>query len=404
MEQTQELNIRRYIQLVFKRRYLFAFTAAAIITTAVIISHMIAPIYEAKTVVSIEQSFLNSVLGNIGGPQTFDDKASALSTIMRSRTLVLRVMGNLGIDLQNMTQAQIEGLILSAQNRTVINIEFNRSNRKDVDFFTVSFQDTNPQLARDYVNNVVSLYIEESLGSKREDSFGAKSFLVGQIDQFREKVDKLDAEIAFLKKNRTVIMYDRLLDLQKRNEELLVQYTEDHPEVIKTQYEIELIKEKFKTSPQKLEGAARIRNQLTIFERERESKKKIYDELAAAYGKSEVSTQAEIQDKTGTFRIVDPAVLPIRPVSPNRIKIILMGMIGGIMGAVGLIVFLDFIDESVKSSDALGGFGIPVLAVIPHIPDPDELVKAKRKDIVLVVLSALFLVLLGAVMVRELFV
>jgi len=404
VEETQELDLQRYIQLALKRRYLFAITAAAIITVVVIISHLIPPVYEAKTVVSIEKSFINDVLKNMGGTQSFDDKASALSTIMKSRTLVFKVIGDLIIDVQNMTQAQVEGLIKSAQDRTQITIEFNKSGRKDVDFFTVSFRDRNPQLARDYVNNVVSKYIETTIGSKREDSFGANRFLLDQINQFKEKVGKLDAEIAVLKKDQSIAQYNRYLELQKRRDDLLVQYTENHPEVIKVQSEIESLKAKYAISPKKLAHASNVINQLTILERERESSKKIYDELAAAYGKSEVSSQAEIQDKSGTFRIVDPAVLPIKPVSPNRIMIILLGIIGGLAGAFGLLVVIDTLDTSVKSVDALRSFGVPVLAVIPHIQDPAALVKTRAKDIALYIFVGLFVVMLGAVMVRELLV
>lgn len=416
------MDIRRYLQIAVKRRYLFAITAAVIITAVVVISYVLPSTYEAKSVVSVEQSFLNGVLKNLGGTPSIDDKASALSTIMKSRTLVLKVVTELGVDLNKLSEAQVEGLIKRTQDRTQISIEFNKSGRKDVDFFTVSFRDQNPQFARDYVNDLVSKYIEESLGSKKEVSFSANRFLTSQIDQIKEKVDKLDVEIASLKKDRNVILYDRYVELQKRLDDLLIQYTDDYPEVVKMHSEIAAVKTKLRTSRKKpgeakgpedqsseknestFAGAARVRNHLNILERERESNKKIYDELAAAYGKSEVSSQAELQDKAGTFRIVDPAVLPIKPVSPNRILIMLLGIVGGIAGAFGLMVLLDTFDKSVKSLDMLRSFGIPVLAVIPHIQSPGELIKARRKDISLIILSGLFLVLLGVVIVRELFV
>jgi uncharacterized protein involved in exopolysaccharide biosynthesis len=86
---------------------------------------------------------------------------------MKSRTLVLKVFGDLGVDMQRMTEAEVERLIKSTQEQTRISIEFG-SSRRDVDFFTVSFQNRDPRFARDYVNNVVSKYIETSIGSKRE--------------------------------------------------------------------------------------------------------------------------------------------------------------------------------------------------------------------------------------------
>ncbi len=399
MEQTQELDIKRYLKLILKRRYLFAITAAFIITAVVIISHLLPPVYEAKTVVSIEQSFLNGVLKNIAGPLSIEDKASALSTIMTSRTLVLKVISDLGVDIQRMTEAQVEGLIKSTQAQTLIKIQFAPS--RNVDFFTVSFQNRDPRFARDYVNNLVGKYIETSIGSKREDSFGANKFLLDQIDLYKEKVGKLEVEISTLKKDKNIILYGSFLELQKRHDDLLVQYTEDHPEVIKLQSAIEALKAKYTISPEKLAHAATVVNRLTGIERELESTKKIYDQLTAAYGKSEVSTQAELQDKAGTFKIVDPAVLPITPVSPNRIKIILLGIIGGIAGAAGLIVLLDAFDNSIKNVDTIKSLGIPVLAVIPHIQDPRALIKLRRKDIFFYMLSGLYIVLLGAVIVLE---
>ena len=401
VEQTQELDIKHYLHLIMKRRYLFAITAAFIVTTVVIISHFISPIYEANTVVAIEPSFLNDVLKKIGGTQSLEDKATALSTIMKSRSLVLKVMGDLGVNLQGMTEARVESLINSTQNKTKIKIEFNKAGRRDVDFFTVSFQDSDPRFARDYVNTVVGKYIETSIGSKREDSLGANKFLLDQINQSKEKVDKLEAEIAALKKDKNIILFSRFSELQKRLEDLLVRYTADHPEVTKVQSEIETLKARDTMSQSKLAYAATVVNRLTSLEHELEFSKKIYDELTVAYGKSEVSTQAELQDNAGTFKIVDPAVLPITPISPNRIRIILLGIIGGVAGAAGLIILLDIFDDSIKNVDTIKRLGIPVLAIIPHIQDSRELIKSRRKDIFFYTLSGLYIVLLGVVIVLE---
>jgi uncharacterized protein involved in exopolysaccharide biosynthesis len=400
VEQNQELDIKRYLRLVLKRRYLFAITAAFIITSVVIMSHFVPPVYEAKTVVSVEKSFLNDVLKKIGGTQSIDDKASALSTIMKSRTLVLKVISDLGVDVQGMTEAQVEGLIKRTQAKTQITIEFSKSGR-DIDFFTVSFQNRDPRFARDYVNNVVSRYIESTLGSKRDESFGANSFLLDQINQFKEKVGKLDAEIVVLKKDQDIVLYNRFLELQKRRDDFLVQYTENHPEVIKAQAELDALKTKYTISPAKLAHASNVINQLAVLERERESSKKIFDDLTAAYGKSEVSAQAELQDKAGTFKIVDPAVLPITPVSPDRMMMILLGIVGGIVAPIGLIVLLDTFDDSIKNVDMIKSLGIPVLAIIPHIQDSHELIKSRRKDICFYTLSGLYVVLLVAVIVLE---
>ncbi len=276
MEQTQEMDIKRYLHLIQKRRYLFAITAALLISAAVIISHVVPPVYEAKAIVSIEKSSLNDVLKNISGSESIDDRATALSTIMKSRTQVLKVISDLGVDMKGMTEAQVEGLIKNTQDKTKIMMEFSQSGRSGVDFFTVAFRNGDPRFARDYVNKVVSMYIESTIGSKKEVSFGANRFLQDQIDQYKEKAVKLDAEIAVLKKDEDITLYNRYLALQKQHDDLLVQYTENHPAVIKVQSEIEALKAKYIISQKKLADVSKGINRLAVLERERESNKKIY--------------------------------------------------------------------------------------------------------------------------------
>ena len=440
-EQTQELDIKRYLLLVRKRRSLFAIVAALIMSAAVVISYVIPPVYEAQTVVSLERNLLNDISKGLTMSPSMDAKVSPLATIMKSRTVISKVISDLDLDLGKKSDAEMENLIKSIQDRTEVKLEFNKVSRNNIDFFTVSFQDRDPKLARDYVNTLVGKYIEENLRFNREASTGTNSFLLDQINLVKAKVGKLDGEIVRLKEkdaeieqskkkeeeialqneNRPSVADTRALELKKlkkRLDYLLVHYTPDYPEVTKVKADIESLKAEIKASPRNpdvvpdrvrrsvgksnvdLAASSEIKTRLVELERERDTNQRIYEELSAAYGVSQVSAQAEMQDKVGTFRIVDPAILPIKPVKPNRIMIMLLGILAGIAGAFGFIVLLDVSDKSVKSVGMLKNFGLPVL-VVPHILSPDELKKARINNVFFYGLSGLYVVLLAAVIVRE---
>lgn len=405
MEQTSELDIKRYVGLIVKRRYLFTGVAAALISLIFAVTYSIPPVYEAKTIVSVEKNFLNDIMKGLAVAPSIDDKVNALATIMKSRTLVYKVISDMDLELNRKSEIEVEGLIERFQAKTDIKIEFNKSSRKDIDFFTVSFRHRNPKTARDYVNTLVGRYIEENLGAKRESSVGANRFLLDQINHYKSKVGNLEAEIISLGKDQAVVLYDKLTELQRRQAELLVQYTENHPEVVKVQNEIAAIKVQAnaarKATPGETRSGAFVKNRIVALERERDTYKKIYEELAAAYGKSEVSTQADMQDKAGTFRIVDPAVLPLKPVSPDRVKIMLLGLAGGLAGSLGLLMLLDMTDKTVKSVDPLKTLGIPVLAIISRIPDPGDAVRVRKKDALLYGCSGVFIAALAVLIVRE---
>ncbi len=246
---------------------------------------------------------------------------------------------------------------------------------------------------------------------------------------------------------------NRLIMLQNRLNELMVKYTENYPEVIRVTAEIESLKEQLKNKQgangdseragtemstlnplyqQLREELSRIglelaaldakeehhkkliaskktylrsipveKKNLADLERERDTNKKIYEDLVVRLGQSEVSKQMELQDKATTFRIVDPAVLPIKPVSPDRVKIILLGIMAGLAGGFGIVLVLDNMDKSVRTINALKTLEMPVLAIIPRIQNPEELIKRKRKDILIYSLTGLYMLCILGVFAIE---
>ena len=235
---------------------------------------------------------------------------------------------------------------------------------------------------------------------------------------------------------------NRLVTMENRLSTLLLRYTENYPEVVRLQSEIEVLKQRL-LQPQEaekdretttrltslnplyqdLQGQlfaveselssldARKKNltqtvaqrekelhevplaqkELSILMQERDSYRTIYNDLLARMGQSEVSKQMEIGNKASTFRIVDPAILPEVPISPDLMKMFLLAIAGGIGSGFGLVFLLENMDSSVRDVALLNNLGIEVLAIIPNISDPLELKQRTRKDILLFSLSGLYL-------------
>jgi succinoglycan biosynthesis transport protein ExoP len=133
---------------------------------------------------------------------------------------------------------------------------------------------------------------------------------------------------------------------------------------------------------------------LEKLETAKNSQKNIYDQLFARHGQSEVSKQMEVQDKTTTFRIVDAAVLPKKPASPNRLKIMLMGVVAGIAGGLGVLLMLEQLDTSIKDVEYVKGLGLPMLAVISRIHNQQEVELQRRRTIKLFSVAGVYFVFL----------
>lgn len=402
-QQPQELDIRRSLLLIYKRRHLAIAVAAAIMTAALAACFLMKPVYEAKTVVLIERNFTNQLLKDITVTPSLEDRLRSLGVILKSRGLVAGVLQELGIDLAAMQPEQVEGMIAGAQRRTNIDLEFSRAGGGNMDAFTVSFRDEDPNMAEGFVNRLVRRYIGENLHAQRDEVSGASSFLLEQMEFFKGKIAAAENDLRRMRSERGIAARTRLASLQRKERNLLMQYTENHPEVARVrglidELEREIAKQQRAAGNADDGGGADL---MANRQRELDAYKKIYEDLVASLGRSEVSTHAEVRDNADTFRVLEPAVVPTRPVSPNRVKILLLGLAAGVAGGIGVVLLLDSFDESVKSLDVLRKFGPPVLAVIPSIRNAADQAKQKRRDAVVYGFSGAYLTGFLIILARE---
>lgn len=242
--------------------------------------------------------------------------------------------------------------------------------------------------------------------------------------RLNEQLRSVEPTVALFSEQAT---NDRLRTLENRLRQLLLSYTDNYPEVVKVKAELAALHshgaevgnndagtrmtgvnplhqetrqkifeveaeisaltakkarllELSAVKEQELQNIPEQAKELNVLIQERDSVKKIYEDLLLRLGQSEVSKQMEISDKTTTFRIVDPAVFPRKPVSPNIVRMILLGIAAGLAAGIGLVLLLDMLTSSIKDSSQLQELGLEVLAVIPHLSNPEEQRRWKRLD------------------------
>jgi uncharacterized protein involved in exopolysaccharide biosynthesis len=430
VEPSTELDIGKYVRLIYTKRVLFALTVMLVTSVLVIAAYLRPKLYEAKSIIFIERSLINDMVKNVTISPSFEDRTRVLSVVMKSRNFIMKVLADLDIDVSNRSAEDVESLVRGFQNATEIRVDMNSRNRQDVDVFIVSYTGRDPNLASNYVNTLIRRYITDNLSMKQEEASGANRFLLEQIDLFKKKIARTEAEIAGIRKNKSVVLNERLVVMQKKLNELLMQYTENHPEVIKVKAEIEQLAAQTKlkkgdpgTSPgagmaasadvlrgehsPNAEGSLPARDvptgkkSLLDLEHEREMNKRIYEELLATLGKAELTTQVEVHDKAGAFKIVEPAIVPTRPMSQNVLKMVLIGIFGGIAAGFGIIIGLDFLDTSLRSVEAVKKLGLPVLAIIPTIQTVQEAARSRIKDRLLYTSVGVYLTGLMAIVLIE---
>ena len=265
--------------------------------------------------------------------------------------------------------------------------------------------------------------------------------------------------LALIDGNRGDSLPARLKALEQRLQLLLMKYTENYPEVIKIKIEIETLKKQvdaeaanagdgtnsygnnlssgmsmanpiyqqlrenllnleseidsLETKKETLGNRIkRIENELknipdnkkilTNLERDRGTYQTLYKQMLAKLGQAEVNEQVEAQNKGETYKIIERAVLPRRPVSPNRVMLILLGIFGGIGAGIGAVLFMDKNESSIRDVDTLRSLsGIKVLAVIPAIVTENDIRRKRKIDRRVYAFSILYLLIIGTVFINE---
>ena len=125
-----------------------------------------------------------------------------------------------------------------------------------------------------------------------------------------------------------------------------------------------------------------------------------YQDLLAKGLESELSENVEKQQKGEQFEIVEPANFPAKPVRPNRLLIVLVGLVGGLVGGIGLAVLLETLDTSFKKGDEIDAFvNVPLLATIPALLTRGSVLEQRRAE-GLLVLASIGTLVVGVVCVR----
>jgi len=93
-----------------------------------------------------------------------------------------------------------------------------------------------------------------------------------------------------------------------------------------------------------------------------------FGELKEKQLQAEIATQLEVSDNAASFSLASPAYLPTLPDSPNRIGILLLGLMFAFASGLGFTVIAEYLDKTIRNARVIAAtLGAPPLAIIPQM-------------------------------------
>lgn len=160
--------------------------------------------------------------------------------------------------------------------------------------------------------------------------------------------------------------------------------------------EDERLRKNLSTYTARLEATPKLESEVSALMRDYETIKTQYETLLKKSEESKIAVNLERRQIGEQFKVIDGARLPERPISPNRLRLNLIGLLSGLGLGVVLVGLLEYRDTTLKTDDdVVMSLALPVLAVIPTMRTTAENRQATRRRVLLAASASLATILLA---------
>jgi polysaccharide chain length determinant protein (PEP-CTERM system associated) len=181
----QELIRQVIAQLrgMWHRRWIGLAAAWIAAIVCVVLAYRIPEKFEASARVYVDtQSLLRPVMAGLAIQPNLDQQVSLMSRTLISRPNVEKLIRMADLDLRVATNAEREELIDNLMKTVQL------SGNVTTNLYLISYRDANPDKAKKVVSSLLTIFVESSLGDKRQDTRAAVKFLDEQIKRYEESL------------------------------------------------------------------------------------------------------------------------------------------------------------------------------------------------------------------------
>jgi polysaccharide biosynthesis transport protein len=157
-------------------------------------------------------------------------------------------------------------------------------------------------------------------------------------------------------------------------------------EIASSQAQIRALRERAQKFQRQIDETPRVEEAYRRMMTERDNTQAKYDDLMRKAMEARVSQGLEKKQKGERFTLVDPARRPEKPCRPNRLAIVVIGIVLGIGAGIGLTTLKECSDTSIHSARYLTQItSFPVLAMVPAIVTTKDRSRRRMHKIMLTV-------------------
>ena len=243
---------------------------------------------------------------------------------------------------------------------------------------SATLEDADPVVAAQTLNEVAKIYVKQNIEQKSKESQSTLEFLDKQLPLIKDQLEAATSALNDFRGHKGSINLDieteavlagvvdvntQLTVLQQKRDELRGRFTESHPVIIATDKQISRLQEQLKAINRKIELLPETQRVIVRLSSDVQVSTELYTTMLNNAQTLRVAKSGTI----GNVRIIDEAVLPMKPIKPKKSLIIMVSFILGLMLGIAWVFIRKALHTGIEDPDQIEKkLNIPVYATIPH--------------------------------------
>lgn len=176
-------QIVSYVRATWRRRWIIILVAWVVALGGWIWVYSLPDQYRANARVYVDtQSLLRPLLSGLAVQPNTSQQVAMMTRTLISRPNIEKVARMTDLDIQAKNQVEMDRLI----NGLMASIRLKGDTRTNL--YSISYQHENPELAKKVVQALLTIFVEESLGSSRKDIATSQQFIEQQLKVYEDKL------------------------------------------------------------------------------------------------------------------------------------------------------------------------------------------------------------------------
>ncbi len=398
--ENREISPMNYLKIFFRRKGLIIMCTLIGLILGICACILLPREYISSSIMLVEEGKSdNPLFDKLAVASTIEQRLTGIKESMLGWYSMVKLVKRLGLDKDVKTPHEFENLILGIRNKVKIGL-------RGKNIISVSYEGENPEKIYQIVKNISEIFIERNIEKQNEDTSDAIAFIEDELKLYKGKIKS--AEIAKLKDELTTLLTDstekhprvkqlkeaiaqKQAELRKENleytENVDISDTKNNPIINEIKNALTSLQAKT-SNPVKnvndpkddLTKVMLINTLDNVLARDIEVNQKIYNMLLERLETAKITQNLQSSQEGTRYTVLDPPRIPLSPVKPNKLLVILMGVIGGSGSGIGIVFLLAFLDRSfIDVEEAKHFLGVPLLGAISRINTIEQIHKEKQR-------------------------